>query len=338
MTKISVVLPTNKINSQENIDKILNVVKDVHKKTIINKEFTDICRWNITPSNEDTINHILQLPLRCLLYQTFEDFEVIITHKYPENVEDIVKWYKQFLDIKLVKEKYSIWHKLGDYPTVNNNRNTGIMEAKGELIVFLDDYTIFNDRILQNIWDNYTNGYYSTSKAYRRIKREECENEVLLTNRNRIHSNGITAVNNFYGYDIGSEIHKSCTWTYCCSVSKEDCLRINGFDEIYDGNFGGTDQDFGRRLNEVSSYRRKLVGTIYEFSHTSTRQKIRDDEVFRKVIGQSPIPKHIKANLWKPTRNQLKRYEYWHNKHYNNKIWNKCMDVPLYNLKDGYVV
>ena len=99
--------------------------------------------------------------------------------------------------------------------------------------------------------------------------------------------------------------------------------------------FGGTDEDFGLRLGKISNMKRKIIGNIYEFNHESQRQKYRDDNILRQICKQSPIPRHIRANLWKPTNNQLKRFENYHklNDIYLDKNWKEIMNSPLYELE-----
>jgi len=323
--KISVILPTNKRNSPELLKEMRNISSITRKKTIFNEDFTLLSGWG-------DCRHYLYPTLECLSKQIFLDYEVIICHKYPEDLNDLIDFYPK---LKLIKEKPSIWHQLGNYPTVNNNRNTGIMNAKGELLVFLDDMTIFNKHLLRDIWNTYKDGYYSTAKAIRRIRYNPDAKVMEKGNRKTYVDNGIYGAENFHNINIGDKIHNAATWTYCCSMSREECLEINGFDEIYDGNFGGTDQDIGRRLIRISKYKRKLIGNIYEFAHKSHKHTVRYDEMFRQICGQSPIPKHIRANSWKPTPLELKRYKRWH-LHTHGEMdvnWNKFMDIPLYNIK-----
>lgn len=320
--KISVILPTYRTNTKEELQNLIDIA---HKSISgsFSEEFSNLCEWYMVPSDEDTITHILEPTLMSLMCQKFKDFEVILCHKHPEDVKELVDRFKKFIDIKVIKEKDSIWHKLGDYPTVNNIRNTGIMEAKGELLYFLDDMCIFGDTLLEQVWKNYEEGYYTTNKTVKRIK---IENDKIVG------SPKLKLI------DDGLMISNSITWSYGMSVSREECLEINGFDELYDGSFGGTDIDFGRRLKQISTYRRRCGQTIYEFAHYVNKMQnkmVRDDEMFRQIIKQSPIPKNIRANLWKPTKNEIKRYEIWHKKNVGdlNPHWNKFMDVKLYDMK-----
>lgn len=312
--KISVILPTYRKNCQEELDNLHN-----YKKYLNTSQFGEEFKQLYEKVNVGGCLHILIPTLRCLNNQTFKNFEIILSHKYPEDIK-IENWD----NLKIIKEKNSIWHSLGDYATVNNNRNTGVLEATGELLFFLDDMTIFNETLLQNVWDNYKDGFYTTCPVIKRIK---IENDKIQGNFR------------LKGLEGGGLLSNFATWTYGMSVSLKETLKINGFDEIYDGSFGGTDMDFGRRLSSVSRYKRKVGSMIYEFSHYSEqnkRPKIRDDEVFRTICNQSPKPQYIKANSWKPSQDQLFKYEEWHKQNIGelDKNWNKFMDVPLYNLNE----
>jgi hypothetical protein len=99
--------------------------------------------------------------------------------------------------------------------------------------------------------------------------------------------------------------------------------------------------DFGRRLDRVSRYKRKAGPTIYEFTHymeQDKRKKIRDDEKFREICWQLQIPRHIRANNWKPTKVEMIYYEKWHKENIGelDRNWNQFINVPLYNLKDSH--
>ena len=315
------ILPTYRKNCQEELDNLHNYSKYVNDNSF-GHEFKRLCDRCIEYGYRHCV-HILEPTLESLLSQTFKDFEVILCHKYPEDVNDLIKYYKGYLNVNIIKEKESIWHSLGDYATVNNNRNTGIINATGELLFFLDDMTIFNENLLQKVWDNYKDGFYTTCKAIKRIK---------------IVNDKIIGTEKLKGNEV-DEIPNTATWTYGMSVSMKECLKINGFDSIYDGSFGGTDADFGRRLAQVTRYKRKLGPTIYEFTHYNEqkkRPKIRDDEMLRQICGQSPVPKHIVANSWKPTDSDRLIYKKWHEETIGelDKNWDKFMDVSLYNLKE----
>ena len=122
-------------------------------------------------------------------------------------------------------------------------------------------------------------------------------------------------------------------WTCSATVSMEEMLEINGYDELYDGALAGIDMDAGNRLAMVSKYKRVASQNyIYEIDDPAPKPQIRDDIMMRNIFRV----KHIRANSWKPSRTQLRRYEGWHKHHLGelDKNWNKFMDVPLYDMRE----
>lgn len=339
MKKISIILPTNRVNSEEQLNiihKMSSIINNYesNKETVFCKEFTDLVGTYV-----DRCTHLLKPTLLSLTNQTMHrnDYEILLCHKHPEDIEETLKCFETRINIKVLKEKPSIWHELGNYPTINNNRNTGIINATGELLFFLDDLTIFGPHLLDNIWNEYQNGYYVTCKAIRRIRYEENPSYIETPSRKIIIHKNIRGALNFLDIPLGATISTAATWTYATSVNLEECLQINGFDEVYDGSFGGTDQDLGRRLSKISKYRRKLIGTIYEFSSAPRGKiKLRNDEMLRTICCQSPNPVHIRANTWKPDNRQLRRYEAYHRTKFGelDVNWNRLMDVPLIDLNE----
>ena len=74
--------------------------------------------------------HFLEPTLISLERQKFKDFELILSHRYPEDAERIIKEFD--FPIKLVKEKHSIWHDLCEqYHTVANTKNTEFINSSG---------------------------------------------------------------------------------------------------------------------------------------------------------------------------------------------------------------
>jgi hypothetical protein len=264
------------------------------------------------------------------------DYEVLLCHKHPEDLKGAIKCFETRMNIKVLKEKPSIWHDLGKYPTINNIRNTGLINATGELILFLDDLTLFGPNLLETVWNEYREGYCTTAKAIRRIRYEENAIEGETPSRKNIINGKIRGVMNFIDIPLGATISTAATWTYCTTATLDECIQVNGMDEIWDGSFGGTDQDFGRRLAKITKYRRKLAGEIYEFSSAPRGKiKLRDDEMLRAICNQAPNPVHIRANSWKPIDKQLNRYEKYHKNNLGelDKNWNKMLEVPLFDLK-----
>ena len=326
--KISVLLATNRINknvipymkkASDNLDKI--------KDGTFTEEFKDLAKYCLLDTG-----HFLEPTIISLANQTFKDFEVVISHRYPKDAEKILSGVP--FDCKLVKEKHSIWHDLGEqYHTVANNKNTSFIHSKGELIYHIDDLTFFNENLLQEAWDLYKQGKYMTGRTVRCITYDK----NLKDNVNKVGLNKIQITKNGWtgqkkSLTLDKFIPMSMFWTCSASVSAKELLEINGYDELYDGSLAGIDMDAGNRLGQISNYDRVASDTyLYEIDDPTPKNMIRDDVMMRQLMRVS----HIRANSWKPKPYQVRRYEMWH----KNKIgeldsnWNKFMDVPLYNIK-----
>lgn len=339
MTKISVLYTTNKL--QENhIQYLRNAANGIEKSSFseeFNKLGKDILTWSC---------HFIDITLLSLRDQTFKDFEVIISHRYPEDILTAIKRHDD-INIKIVREKHSIWHDLGNYNTVANNKNTAIIHSNGELLYHIDDFTLFNENILQEAWECYQDGKYLTNKTFRCI---EYNPEKYKENKtyNKGHLKIVKEGNGWYGEEKPlslslnehQEIPMNMFWTCGATVSKDEMLQINGYDEVWDGSLAGLDMDAGDRLAMISKYKRVASKNyIYEINDFAKKTMIRDDVVFRQICKQTyPNVSHVTANTWKPNKNQAGRYKYWHEK--NNGIldenWDKYMLVSLYNLSEEY--
>ena len=326
--KISVLLATNRINKKvfpymkkcvDNLDKI--------KDNTFNEEFKNLATYCLTD-----ISHILEPTIISLANQKFKDFEVIISHRYPEDAEKILDGVP--FECKLVKEKHSIWHNIGEqYHTVANNKNTAFINSSGELIYHIDDLTFFNENLLQEAWDEWQKGNYMTGRTVRCITYDK----NLKDNENKVGPNKIQITNNGWtgqqkALTQDKFIPMSMFWTCSASVSAEELLEINGYDELYDGSLSGIDMDAGTRLEKISKYRRVASENyLYEIDDPTPKNMIRDDVMMRKLFRVS----HIRANSWKPKPYMIKRYERWHT-HKKGKLdenWDKFKDVPLFDIK-----
>jgi len=333
--KLSVILATNKLNKNlKSTIKQFSKGLTIDNDKAINDEFLELARWRVSSTD-----HFLQPTLECLAHQKFKDFEFIISHKYPEDAEDLVKEYQKDCDfpIKLVKEKHSIWHDLGpQYHTVANNKNTGFINSEGELILHIDDLSFFNDNLLQEVWDQWKDDNYVTGRTVRCIKYDpKVENykKKIGPNKIEIAENGwVGQIKPLTNIEENPQIPMSMFWTCCASVSAEDLYKINGYDEVWDGSLAGIDMDAGTRLDYVSNYSRIASNNyLYEINDPNPKNMVRDDVMFRVLLREI----HTKANSWKPKPFQMRRYKNWHlhNKGELDPNWDKMLDVPLYDIK-----
>jgi len=334
---ISILLPTNRINKFiiPKIDNLRDGLDSLGRyDRIFTDEFVDLAR-----SRLEDVKHYLEPTLISLEKQKYKNFELIISHRYPKDALDVVKSYN--IKLKLVEEKPSIWHCLGDYSTLNNNINTAFIHSSGELLWRLDDLIFFNDSVLSEISYLWSKNLYMTSRAIRCIdfdsdKRNVRKLEKIGPNKYRITYNGISGeVKKLVNKENHPAIPNFMCWGYSSTISRKDFLAINGQDELYDGAVCGTDMDLGARLSRVSRHGRVVSDHyIYEINDVRYKNNIRDDVIMRNLFQVN----HIKGNSWKPSREQMELYKKWHteNKGKLDPNWNKFMEVPFIDLRKEY--
>jgi len=339
MTKISVLYTTNKLN-QNHIQYLKNA-NDGKMYQSFNEEFNKLCNKFLP------VEHFINTTLSSLQNQSFKDFEVIISHRYPEDALDVVKKYD--IPIKLVREKHSIWHDLGNYNTVANNKNTAIIQSTGELLFHIDDFTLFNENVLQEAWDLYQDNKYLTSRTWRCI-----EYQPLKYLEHKIYNKGqlkiVEELNGWYGEKkplshtntSHPDIPMNMFWTCGATVSRDEMFEINGYDEVWDGSLSGLDMDAGDRLAMISKYKRVASDNyIYEVNDFAKKTMIRDDVMFRQMCRQTyPNVHHIQANSWKPSKARASKYARWHTERGQelDPNWDSLYKVPYFDLKNEHIL
>lgn len=345
---ISILLPTNRLNHQ--VFPRINNIKD----GLAGNAYSDVCIFNdefiplISQCTND-VSHYLQLTLNALNEQTCKDFELIISHRYPKDAHDAVKAFGDIVDfhIKLVEEKPSIWHNLGNYGTLNNNINTAFIHSTGNLMWRLDDMTFFNENMVQELYDVwYKQQKCVTSRAIRNIVWEEKylkENRIeqVKNNKIRYEVNGWAGIGKFMRFPNHSPLDRIACWGYSSTIPAEHFMAVNGQDEVFDGAVCGTDIDLGMRLLAIDSPER-VVGdnVLYELDELPFgdlyEKEVREDNILRDICAiRRNNEDLLRGNEWKPTKRECKRYEQWHAAHRGqlDKHWDAFMDVPYIDLE-----
>lgn len=215
--------------------------------------------------------HIFDLTLESLKQQTFKDFELII-------VDALKNERKYFLDksfpfpIKHITPKPSIWDKLGCW-RVCTQFNTGLVYAEGELIVRIDDCSSFGPEYLEKVWNWYKRGYFAQALViYHHGKEPMINNEETK----KLYATTFTspAVEGETYKEVGDkldmlfkpgEIIKDSRWRFVegkgvaygnmenwwygyGAISMDAIMKINGYDERFDGKKSLEEVDVGSRL------------------------------------------------------------------------------------------
>jgi glycosyltransferase involved in cell wall biosynthesis len=247
--------------------------------------------------------HLFQPTLDSLERQTFQDFELVVSDCRYEHrpcfKDNEFRGHRYDFPIKHVPVKpYSPWLQRGMWGGACA-RNRGIIAADDdcELLIFLDDCCEFNPDFIELYWKWYQKGYFAMALAIyhkggelvytKQLSRAErldprgmdwykdpdlarkifTEDEPIRDSRWRYVENapnGVLRVNGdlYYGYS---------------SCSMEAILRVNGWDENFDGDKSLADVDLGWRL-EMAGYRdfildRRLI-VVENFHHPIPRDTI----------------------------------------------------------------
>jgi hypothetical protein len=135
-----------------------------------------------------------------------------------------------------------------DYYALCNARNTGIALARGSHAILFDDCSVLDEQWLKWHGDAASKGLGVAGSFKSYTKALICDGRVLegdlhpsQESRGEYHGTG-NAITKAYG---------GWMWGLNCSFPLEWMLKINGYDEKYDGQGGSEDTDGGCRLERA---------------------------------------------------------------------------------------
>lgn len=181
--------------------------------------------------------HLFEPTARSLMQQTCKDFELIVVdvlrHKRPD------WWPLRLVDFRALHifPKPGNWTDRG-YWGVCAGFNTGIMHAKGKYICVIGDCSEFPPNAVEvALWhlERGRRPAFGFQKMEGDVPRQK---DIRKTTMERHGGDWLTHQwgDQFYGYS-------------CCTL--EDALKVNGYDERFDGSKSLEDCDFGLRLQRA---------------------------------------------------------------------------------------
>ena len=168
--------------------------------------------------------HIFEFLMKSLREQTFKDFEVVIADVLWNERKTYFMDYPESFFIRHVPVKPNIWIDKG-YCAISTTKNTCLLYATGEVIVFTDDCSQLQPKHLEMVLD--------------KIEKNKCIS------------------NTYYIYKGGEELVfkdvRNPTINYSgaygnVSLYLEDYLELNGYNEIFDGSRGLEDCELSLRM------------------------------------------------------------------------------------------
>ena len=176
---------------------------------------------------------LLDVQLPAFADQTFprEDFEVVIIDDASTSRKDQIENFAKTngVNIQWMRGKKPYYRVL---QIIGSGRNTGLIHAKGELAIFIDDYSYIKPEYLEKMWGIYKEnpgcspvgpvvGCWDSS--YERLK----NNEFDIENGDK--RSALTKT-------IGVSLHCPSNWFYTSNASAplREIIKANGFWELAD--------------------------------------------------------------------------------------------------------
>ena len=216
----------------------------------------------------------LEPTLKSLRRQSFKDFEFIMVDAfYDDRSYDFSNLSFPVKHIP-IDPRHRFWLDRGRW-NVCGQLNTALIHAEGELIVRVDDCSEFDDDFLSRFWETYESGLWALAMHIRFLKGKPARlnEEYLKEGYEALYAEKWDDVDRpallrkLYGedglirdsrYEIvknnGGKMIAPYNWMYgYSSFTLEAALKVNGFDEMFDGDKSLEDVDFGSRL-EMAGY------------------------------------------------------------------------------------
>lgn len=226
--------------------------------------------------------------IESLKKQTMMDFELVIIDALHHERPDRFKSMDLPFIVKHVPftSEESRWLKHGIYNNVQQ-RNKGIIYSGGELVVFAADCSEFSPQAMECYWYWYKEGLMPQA-----VFRYNKGGKPLYDEKNQLVRD--------HRWD---ELDKSPTgnmtyiWTNWFreygAVPMEALLKINGFDELFDGSKGLEDVEIGMRLASIGYGKYLLDQRLYvtENCHYAIPERIFTEE--HKLRGGESVAFYI---------------------------------------------
>lgn len=184
-----------------------------------------------------------------LRYQTYPSFELVYVDTFyevnREKFQQVIAGLPYRIKHVPIHHEHRYWFDKG-YCYISAAKNTGILYADGELLITCDDAEFFPQNFLELYWHYYKHRGVYMHALHKRM-------EMINVSRGLV----VQPLNgNFYINDKrwryvenGPHMHRHRSMCYAgTSMSLEDALQLNGFNERMDGCKSLEDCDFGNRL------------------------------------------------------------------------------------------
>ena len=169
--------------------------------------------------------HIFEYFMEGLRQQTFKDFEVVIADVLYDTRSDYFEKHPESFPVKHVPIKPNIWTPK-NLIAISTTKNTCLLHAQGEIVVFTDDCSTFKPKHLEMVNNRMRPNLClgSTYEVYcKGVFKGNCKRKG-------------GKVDGLYGN---------------VSLFLSDYIKLNGYDEMFDGSQGLEDCEFSRRAGRM---------------------------------------------------------------------------------------
>lgn len=207
--------------------------------------------------------HIWEPTLQTLAKQTMKDFEVIVVDIFYHERPNYFKEHNYGLKIKHIPSAPNIWFDL-KLPQPCHQINKGFIHADGELLFVNGDSFMYPPDFMANLWKHYQEGYFVASGFASELtyfEPRKIRNKIEV----KVSSVFPTEWYRFLGFDGRVHVHDRYMkylveanrdmaiihpgeYYGASTLSLEAALKVNGFDQAFDGDSVLADCDMGKRL------------------------------------------------------------------------------------------
>lgn len=235
--------------------------------------------------------------IKCLLNQTEQIYELIFA---DDGSSEILMDYIEDL---IPECKFKIKHVYQEDKgfRLSRSRNNGVRASEGNYLIFLDQDVIFGDGFIKEVKENIEDNKILMSRPYMSSGEEKNDIQQMIDGNEDYESILKSLVNQpmhdsveiFYKKDkMRNFLHKlklkkrgAKIVGLFFALSKENYVKVNGFDEKYEG-WGREDDDFGNRLFKIgiSTKPIKIKETIIHMYHPfdPTKKDSANDSYYEK--------------------------------------------------------
>lgn len=236
---------------------------------------------------------IIDFQLPSFAKQNFpkEEFEIIVVDDYPIDRKDQIENFGRIngLNIRRVRSKKPYYRSNAN---IGCARNSGLIHAQGELIVFIDDFSVVRHKYLESVWN-----VYKQDKSFSHIgpvisieyqdNPPDNINELKIRHTDPRSTKGKNS-------KIGHHLRKcKSEWFYTSNASAplKDLIDINGFWEMADLTreedvlMGLALERIGRKLCFVDN----MDIYVYHMTHDTYKMERKYKEITFKELGWEDV-------------------------------------------------